>query len=45
MMPFDPEEELSIKGGDTAGRQGRRREVMSATVKQRKTGFGECYLG
>jgi hypothetical protein len=27
-----------------AGRQGGGREIISATVKQRKTGFGEYYL-
>jgi hypothetical protein len=37
IMLFDPEIGLSIKGGDVAGRQGGGREVISATVKQRKT--------
>jgi hypothetical protein len=30
---------------NVAGRQGEGREIMSATVKQRKTRVGECYLG
>jgi hypothetical protein len=44
MMLFDPEVGLSIKGGNMAGRQEEGREIRSATVKQRKTGVGECYL-
>jgi hypothetical protein len=36
----------SAFGGSTSveGRQGGGREIMSATVKQRKTGVGECHL-
>jgi hypothetical protein len=46
MMLFDPEVGPSIKGGNVAGRQGERREIMSAIVKQRKTGVGEYrFLG
>jgi hypothetical protein len=44
-MLFDPEVGPSIKGENVAGRWGGRgREIMNATVKQRKTGLGECYL-
>jgi hypothetical protein len=44
MMLFDPKVGPNIKGENVAGKQGGRREIMSATVKQRKTGVGECYL-
>jgi hypothetical protein len=44
MMLFDPEVGLSMKGGMwQEGREGEER-LMSATVKQMKTGVGECYL-
>jgi hypothetical protein len=29
MIPFDPEEDSSIKGGDGAGQQGRGSEIMN----------------
>jgi hypothetical protein len=44
MMLFDPEVGLSIKEGNVAGRQKGEEKLMSAIVKQRKTGVGECYL-
>jgi hypothetical protein len=44
MMLFDPEVGLSIKGGNMEGKQGGEERLMSATVKQRKTGVEECYL-
>jgi hypothetical protein len=40
MMLFDPTVGPSIKGRNVAGRQGGGKEIMSATVKQRKTGSG-----
>jgi hypothetical protein len=44
MMLCDPEVGLSIKGGMwQEGREGEER-LMSASVKQRKTGVGDCYL-
>jgi hypothetical protein len=45
MMLFDPKVGLSVKGRNVIGRQGGGREIISATVKQRQTGIGECYLG
>jgi hypothetical protein len=48
MMLFDPEEGLSIKGGNVAGRQGGGREIMRVKEcysETKNTGFGECYLG
>jgi hypothetical protein len=44
MMLFDPEVDLSVKGWNVVGRQGGEERLMSAIVKQRKTGVGECYL-
>jgi hypothetical protein len=44
MMLFNPEVSLSIKEGNMAGRQGGEEGLTSATVKQRKTRVGECYL-
>jgi hypothetical protein len=44
MMLFDPEVGPSIKVGNVAGRQRGEERLMSATVKQRKTGVGKCYL-
>jgi hypothetical protein len=44
MMLFDPEVGPSIKGENVAGSQGRARELMSVTVKQRKTRVRKCYL-
>jgi hypothetical protein len=44
MVLFDPEVGLSIKGVNVAGRWGGGREIMTATVKQRKTRVEECYL-
>jgi hypothetical protein len=45
MMLFDPKVGLNLKRGNVAGRQGEGREIMSATLKQRKTRVGECSLG
>jgi hypothetical protein len=44
MVLFDPEMGLSITGENVSGGQEGGREI-NATVKQRKTEFGECYLG